>query len=34
MIAAAATAARPIENEDLRVALERLGQNVLSRSKH
>lgn len=33
MIAAAATAARPIENEDLRAALERLGQNVLSRSK-
>ncbi len=29
----AAKAADPVENDDLRLALERLGQNVLSRSK-
>jgi hypothetical protein len=33
IMAGAAEAARPIENSDLRQALERLGRNVLSRSK-
>lgn len=32
--AAASAVAQPIENTDLREALERLGQNVLSKSKH
>lgn len=30
----AAQAAQPIENDDLRAALERLGSNVLTRQKH
>ncbi|MBJ6372899.1 DUF721 domain-containing protein [Sedimentitalea arenosa] len=33
-LARAAEAARPIQNEDLRAALERLGRNVLSKSQH
>jgi hypothetical protein len=33
-LADAAQVARPIENADLRAALERLGCNVLSKSKH
>lgn len=32
--AEAAQAARPIENDDLRTALERLGRNVLSKPQH
>ncbi|SFT99306.1 DUF721 domain-containing protein [Sedimentitalea nanhaiensis] len=32
--AQAASAARPIENDELRAALERLGRNVLSKPKH
>lgn len=33
-VAQAAEAARPIDNEDLRAALERLGRNVLSKPQH
>lgn len=34
VLAGAAQAASPIENDDLRAALERLGRNVLSKPKH
>ncbi|WP_424987449.1 DUF721 domain-containing protein [Microbulbifer sp. S227A] len=34
ILASASQAASPIENDDLRQALERLGRNVLSKSKH
>jgi hypothetical protein len=34
VVQAAAKAARPVQNDDLRAALERLGRNVLSNPKH
>jgi hypothetical protein len=34
VVQAAASAARPVQNDDLRAALERLGRNVLSNQKH
>ncbi|MBK0327523.1 DUF721 domain-containing protein [Rhodobacteraceae bacterium F11138] len=34
IIAQVASTARPIENDELRAALERLGRNVLSKPKH
>lgn len=34
ILASAAQATSPIENQDLRAALERLGRNVLSKPKH
>ena len=34
VVQAAAKAAQPVQNDDLRAALERLGRNVLSNQKH